>query len=244
MTVDELRHLLSQGRRFTDEAVLRGVERLAEEHLGRLTDALVADELPRCLNQVRLIRRDLEAGGAGAVDAARTSLRVLKARTAYSAAPRESGARVGREYKELIDACLAPLLIDCSVAGIDDLTLFLETLRSYAHFHHQLARARRRSELRKRRREEQAGPRPGGEPVRGPGPDGGGASGPPRGDRSGRRDRRRRRPEHGPGAGSDAPADPGAVTVDSGAAPTPADAPTADFSPPIPPPADPPAGAG
>jgi hypothetical protein len=220
MTVEELRHLLSQGRRLTDEPVLRGVERLCEEHLGRLGEPLVSDELPRCLHQVRLIRRELEAGGDGAAESARSALRVLKARTAFAAAPREGGARVGREYKELIDVCLTPLLADCTAGGAADLAVFLESVYSYCHFHHHLARARRRSELRKRRREEQAARGPG-EPGRPPSADGGpGEGGPGQPGRGGRRRRRRDRGPGGPGGPVGAAPSEGAAPAESAATPT------------------------
>jgi hypothetical protein len=251
MTVDEIRSLVAAGKRLSDEAVLKGLENLAGEHLGRLSESLVADQLPRALNRVRLVRRNLAAAGEkpsdAAVEAAKADLRLLRAHAAFAAAPREAGARAGREFKELVDAVVNPLIASPTTAGLDDLVVFLEALYAYGFYHFHVARARRRSELRRKRREGEDG---GGRPARPEGKGerrrdqgGGGGQGQgeggekaggergergdrgPRGDRPRRRDRDRNRPprdRNQPAGEGAAPFGEGTPGAEGGAAPSPA----------------------
>jgi hypothetical protein len=222
MTVDEIRNLLSQGKKLSDDAVLRGLENLAGEHLGRLSEEMVADQMPRLLARLRLIRREARSGPAG-VAAAKTDLRLLRAQTAYAAAPRDGGAGITRELKDLLDVAFNPLLSGDKLDGLDDLVVFLESLYGYAYFHHHVGRARRRSELRRRRKEEAAGGE--GKPARperehrGEGK-GEGRPGEPRGEGKPGEPRRKRRRDRGPRSGG--PEAPGREGVPAGeAAPEP-----------------------
>lgn len=215
MTVDELRNLLSQGRRLSEEVVLRGVDDLTGEHMGRLGEDLVSDQLPRVLARARLARRELAAAGGAAseeaIEAVRTDLRRIKAQVALAAAPRETGARVPREFKELMDACLNPLLAagpEWLARGLDDLVIYLESVASHAVFHHHVFKARKRSEMRRRRLEEQGGPprrddHRGERGERGPRGPGGERGDRPRGERPPRGNRHGGR--GGPDAGHDGP---------------------------------------